>query len=110
MEITEKNNTVRTATFEILTSLSSLEQLIYSAYYDQDNVAGNPRIGWVLVIKVVDLSDFAQEDVQVNAVALKSVWAKNWNQITASQTSVNQLEDAIASVRSSVKSELQSLQ
>ena len=36
MEVSENNNNMRTASFEMLKNLSSLEQLIYSAYYDDD--------------------------------------------------------------------------
>ena len=49
MEVSEKNNNIRTASFEILINLSSLEQLVYAAYYDDDLKEGNPRKGWVTV-------------------------------------------------------------
>ena len=41
MEVSENNNNIRTASFEMLINLSSLEQLVYSAYYDNDLKEGN---------------------------------------------------------------------
>ena len=43
MEVTEENSNIRTASFEVLLTLSSLEQLVYSAHYDGDEQEGNPH-------------------------------------------------------------------
>ena len=42
LEVTEDNSNIRTTAFEVLTELAELQQLIYSAHYDHDMVAGNP--------------------------------------------------------------------
>jgi len=42
MEVSEENSNIRTACFEMLINLSSLEQLIYAAHYDADKDEGNP--------------------------------------------------------------------
>ena len=77
LEVTEDNNNVRTAAFEVLIRLSALEQLIYSAHYDQNPVEGNPRKGWVMIGLVVDLSALISPSVEKRAVQLKDRWAES---------------------------------
>ena len=78
MEVSEENNNTRTACFEILINLSSLEQLVYTAHYDGDLQEGSPRKGWVIVGLVNDLSALADESVQQETVVLKTVWSGHW--------------------------------
>ena len=110
MEASEKNNNIRTASFEILITLSSLEQLVYAAYYDGDKKEGNPRIGWINVGLINDLSILTNEQVQNKANVLNDVWSENWQAIANSQASVNQIVTAIDNVRYEIKLLLNSLE
>jgi len=110
MEISEENNTTRTACFEILINLSSLEQLIYTAHYDGDINEGSPRKGWVTVGLIVDLSALTDEAVSEESLALKKVWSTNWNTMATSRESVDQIVKAIDSVRNQIKDLLGSLE
>jgi len=110
MEVSEENNTIRTACFEILINLSSLEQLIYTAYYDGDTKEGSPRKGWVKVGLIVDLSALTGDAVKKKAIALKEVWSTNWNTIATSKDSVDNIVQAIDSVRTEIKHLLSSLE
>ena len=110
MEASEKNNNIRTASFEILITLSSLEQLVYAAYYDGDKKEGNPRIGWINVGLINDLSILTNEKAKRKATVLNDVWAENWQEIANSQTSVNQIVKAIDNVRDEIKLLLYSLE
>jgi hypothetical protein len=110
MEVSEENNTIRTACFEILTNLSSLEQLIYTAYYDGDSKEGSPRKGWVKVGLITDLSALADDAVQTRSTQLKAVWSDNWSTISTSQASVDKMVNAIDSVRVEIKRLLDSLE
>lgn len=110
MEASEQNNNVRTACFEMLVNLSDLEQLIYSAYYDQDEDAGSPRKGWVTVGLIVDLSSLSNEDVERAAVNLKIVWSSEWSQMSEEQSSVDQMVVAIDNVRLEIKNLLNGLE
>jgi hypothetical protein len=110
MEVSEENNTTRTACFEILINLSSLEQLIYTAYYDGDEKEGSPRKGWVLVGLITDLSALTDDAVQQEAVALNEVWSRSWSSIATSQASVDSTVVAIDAVRAGIKHLLATLE
>ncbi len=109
MEVSENNNNMRTASFEMLKNLSALEQLVYSAYYDNDIKEGNPRKGWVIVGLINDLSVLTNEDVKAKTTELKDVWSVNWETITTSQQTVDNIIGSIDSVRDEIKSLLKSL-
>ncbi|MFK8067285.1 MAG: hypothetical protein AB8D52_03490 [Gammaproteobacteria bacterium] len=110
MEVTEENSNNRTACFEMLLELSSLEQLVYAAHYDKDTQEGNPRKGWVKVGLINDLSVLTTTSVENQADKLKEIWAVNWDKMTDDQNSVDQIVKAIDSVREEIKLTLSSLE
>lgn len=110
MEVSEQNNTIRTACFEILVKLSSLEQLIYTAHYDNDLIAGSPRKGWVMVGLISDLSTLTDASVQKKSTALKAAWSANWETMVSNSDSVETLVTAIDAVRLEIKQLLNSLE
>ena len=109
MEVSEENNNIRTACFEILIELSALEQLVYTAHYDGDLKEGSPRKGWVKVGLVGDLSVLTSESVERQAASLKKVWSEHWNTMTNNTDSVDRIVNAIDAVRSEIKLVLSSL-
>ena len=76
LEVTERNSSRREASFESLLQLAELEQLVFAAHYDQDAVAGNPRVGWVKVGLLVDLSESIDEPAERAALDLKETWSR----------------------------------
>ena len=110
MEVSEENNTIRTACFEMLINLSSLEQLIYTAYYDGDIKEGSPRKGWVTVNLIADLSALTDDAVKRESFALKEIWAINWSTMATSKDSVDKMVKAIDSARAEIKRLLSSLE
>lgn len=110
MEASERNNNIRTASFEMLKELSALEQLIYTAHYDSDLKEGSPRKGWVKVGLIVDLSMLTSSEVSEQASLLKQNWSDNWSSISTEKQSVDQIVIAIDSVRSEIQILLGSLQ
>jgi len=110
MEVSEENNNIRTACFEILLELSSLEQLIYTAHYDSDLKEGSPRKGWVKVGLIADLSVLTTDSVERHAATLKDVWSAHWSTMINNRDSVDQIVRAIDSVRSEIKLVLSSLE
>lgn len=110
MEVSEQNNTIRTASFEILVELSELEQLIYTAHYDRDLVSGSPRKAWVKVGLITNLSVLTSAGVNTSAEALKKTWAENWQVIAKDKDSVVQVVDAIDTVRQQIQQLLNSLE
>ena len=110
MEVTEENSNIRTASFEVLLTLSSLEQLVYSAHYDGDEQEGNPRKRWVKVGLIKDLSMLTTDSVQAQAAALKTVWTDNWATMMDDRHSADQIVSAIDSTRTELKRVLTSLE
>lgn len=110
MEVTEENNNIRTACFEILLNLASLEQLIYTAHYDDDFKEGSPRKGWVLVGLISDLSALTDKAVMAESAKLKASWSENWNKIGRDQQAVDDIIAMIDSEREQIKRLLSSLE
>jgi len=110
LEVSEDNNNIRTATFEVLTELAKFQQLIYSAHYDQNTVAGNPRNGWVKVGLIVDLSTLIDESVTKSALVLKESWSANWESIPDSRNVTDMLVSDIEKVRFEIKKTLKNLE
>lgn len=110
MEVSEENNNIRTACFEILLELSSLEQLIYIAHYDGDIKEGSPRKGWVKVGLIADLSVLTTDSVERQTAILKKVWSEHWATMINNRDSVDQIVKAIDSARSEIKLVLSSLE
>ncbi len=103
MEVSEENNNVRTATFEVLSHLGELEHIILSAHYDNDLIEGNPRKGWVKVGLVVDLSALISSDVADKAVIVKTVWANSWHLMRTEEAVVTELVTKIDDTRMAIK-------
>jgi len=110
LEISEDNNNIRTAAFEVLTELAEFQQLIYSAHYDQDMVAGNPRNGWVKIGLIVDLSSLISESVTEKSLVLHKNWSSNWGCIQSSRSTTDKLVNDIDKVRIEIKQALKYLE
>lgn len=110
MEVSEDNNNIRTAAFEMLLVLAEFEQVIYAAHYDQDKENGNPRLGWVKVGLAYDLSMLVGSSVEQKVIELREVWQETWSTVAASREDTDRLVDAISEVREEIKSVLKSLE
>lgn len=110
MELSEQNNTIRTASFEILVALSELEQLIYTAHYDGNLIEGSPRKGWVKVGLVDDLSRLTAPSIELQADKLTKTWSANWDKIGNNDSSVMSVVTTIDKVRTEIKRVLKSLE
>ncbi|KZX59585.1 hypothetical protein A3709_14980 [Halioglobus sp. HI00S01] len=109
LEVTEHNNNVREASFELLLQLAELEQVVYAAHYDRDLNRGSPRDGWVKVGLINDLSGSCSEAVVASAAALKSVWSANWAEVAEERTAADAVVAAIDGVRAEVRAVLADL-
>ncbi|ALU46055.1 hypothetical protein [Pseudoalteromonas rubra] len=103
LEVSEQNNNIRTACFEMLRELAQLEQLIYIAHYDQDKAQGSPRKGWVSVGLINDFSYLTNSELQQSATTLRATWADNWQNIYASTQAVDLVVKDIDTVRADIK-------
>ncbi|QLE84906.1 MULTISPECIES: hypothetical protein [Shewanella] len=110
MEISEHNNTMRAASFELLLQLSELEAIVYAAHYDKDPIGGNPRKGWIKVNLVFDLSMITTVPLQQQSQQLKNVWQQHWSSMAQDQQSASAIITEIDNSRASVRQLLASLQ
>ena len=110
MELSEDNNNIRTAAFEVLLQLSELEQVIYAAHYDKNTQEGSPRKGWVKVGLIDDLSVLISPQVKIDTLQLKTLWNENWQEIMQSEQDTQQLVSQIDKVRISLKQALKNLE
>lgn len=110
LEQSEENNIVRDASFQVLTELAEFEQVLYANHYDNNPVEGSPRLGWVKIGLVTDLSMLISEDVAATAISLKSNWSSNWQNVSDDNASVDALVADIDEVRAAVKTRLHELE
>ena len=103
LEQSEINSNVRTSSFEMLKELANLEQIVYASYYEKDPIAGNPRIGWVKVGIIVDLSMIASKKSDLKTNILYKSWQKNWPTISNDEDSANNIIKGIELVRSEIR-------
>ena len=103
LEVSEDNSNIRTASFEVLKELAELEQIIFTRHYDKDIQKGNPRIGWVKIGLILDLSMLISPEVNAKAENLKATWSNGWALIAADRSIVDQLSNSIDEVRAEIK-------
>ncbi|WP_100658114.1 hypothetical protein [Alteromonas flava] len=109
LEVTEDNNTIREAAFEVLVLLSELEQNIYALHYDNNAEEGSPRIGWVKVGLIHELSALISPEVESQTSELKQHWNEHWDKIQQHNTSVELILARADAVRAEIKHQLQTL-
>lgn len=109
LEVSEDNNNIRTAAFEVLKELAALELLIYAGHYDKDPNLGNPRKGWVKVGLIVDLSSLINPPVKVKTENLKATWSSHWSTFSNSKESTNLLINDIETIRKEIELTLKNL-
>lgn len=110
MEITEYNNNVRSASFELLLQLSELESIVYAAHYDKDPVQGNPRQGWVKVNLIADLSMITEPEIAVAAKELQQSWQESWQKLENDEASAKAVISSIDDTRAHVRQLLKQLE
>lgn len=109
LEVSEENTTIRTAAFEVFNHLAEFEQIIYTAHYDQNPTLGNPRLAWVKVGVIVDLSMLISSDTEQQAIDLKSLWQSTWQKVAGEEKAVDALIIEIDQLRTLIKNELAQL-
>jgi len=100
-ERNEVNNNMRVASFELLSTLSELKELVYLGHYDHDTQRGNPRIGWTYVVTLGDLGELLPEPLPQKTRQLNQVWSDNWEGVGSNQSNVDKIDAAIDELRTS---------
>jgi hypothetical protein len=109
-DVTEQNSNIRTASFEMLLTLASLEQLVYGLHYDKNDTAGTARDGWVKVGLIEDLSMLTPHVITDKTHILKITWNENWGTMIDKNQSAENIVAAIHAVRVEISNTLQRLE
>jgi hypothetical protein len=108
-ERTEHNRTIRQASFQMLTSLGELQEVVYHAHYDHDANRGNPRTGWVQVQTINDFSAAMPAPMPALAHELLEKWRDHFEALGVHDADAEAISDVIDRCRASVVTALKAL-
>ena len=108
-ERSEHNRTIRQASFQLLTALGEMQQVIYHAHYDRDVARGNPRTGWVYVATISDFSMTMPEPVPTRAHELLEAWRDHWERLGTDEADADAVSEAVERCRAAVVARLKTL-
>ena len=110
-EKSETNRNHRQAAFEILSKLNQLQQVVFHRRYDNDAIdKGNPRLGWTIVLTIVDLSELLEPPMPEKAQMLRATWGSNWEDLGDEQLSVDTVLGSVDMMRGETLHLLRSLE
>ncbi len=108
-ERSERNRTIRQASFQMLTSLAEMQQIVYHAHYDRDTVRGSPRTGWVYVDTISDFSSALPAPVPGCAADLLSAWRDHWEALGVHDADAEAISNSVDRCRVAVLGVLKAL-
>ena len=108
-ELTESNRNIRRAGFEMMVHVAELQRIAYLAHFDQDEVGGNPRKGWVEVLVIKDLAAFMPATEQVRSEKLYAAWNDNWSRLGEDDLAIAAIDVAINELRMDIVRTLDAL-
>ncbi|MGC1879022.1 MAG: hypothetical protein WA347_04450 [Rhabdochlamydiaceae bacterium] len=109
-EISEKNQNLRVAGIEILKNLGHLQIVVNYAYFQSDNMLGNPFLGWGYIALVSDLSQLMPDPVPKTIQKLVTVWGEEANHLKTSEEAANRVSMQVDTSREEVLKLIRSLQ
>ncbi len=109
MEVTEDNENVRTAAFEVLTNIAELEQIIFAIHYDKNPDKGNPRDGWAKLGLIYDLCSMISKQSMTLCEQVKLSWQRNWPDIEASNEATEVVIADLEALRLQIRQDLKQL-
>ena len=108
-ERTELNRNLRVAGFELLTEIGSLQQVVFYAHFQPGDTRGDPRMGWVDVLTIVDLAELMPAEVQRDAQSLNEAWQADWSSLGEEPGAHQRIDTAIDALRQTTLAELRKL-
>ena len=101
-ERSEHNRTIRQASFQLLSALGEMQQVVFHAHYDHDALRGNPRTGWVHVATINDFSATMPAPVPARAQELLNAWRDHWERLGSDDADAEAISDAVDRCRAAV--------
>lgn len=108
-ERSEHNRTIRQASFQLLSALGEMQQVVFHAHYDHDAQRGNPRTGWVYVATINDFSATMPAPVPARAQELLAAWRDHWERLGTDDAEAEAVSDALDRCRAAVVAAVKSL-
>lgn len=109
-EKSEYNRNQRQASFEAITKLGELRELVYHLHYDQDTVGDDAaRTGWATVFTIRDLTQVLEEPLPTAASSLHRTWAEHWDDLGSDSAGKSAIEAEIDAMRDITLKMLQEL-
>ena len=108
-ERSEHNRNIRQASFQLLSALGEMQQVVYHAHYDHDAVRGSPRTGWVHVASISDFSSTMPAPVRARSAELQAAWRDHWEQLGQTDADAEAISDAVDRCRAAVVAVLHTL-
>lgn len=108
-EVTERNRNVRVAGIEMLKEIGSLQQVVFYAHFAEGDARGDPRMGWVDVFTISDLSVVMPPDVARDAAALRSAWERDAEGLVDDEDAFRRIDGSIEQLRRTTVAALKSL-
>lgn len=98
-EITERNRNLRTAGFELLAEIGSLQQVVFYAHFNAGDARGDARMGWADVLTIEDLAALMPPEVGRDAAALRETWQSGWTGLGTRDEDHRRIDAAIDRLR-----------
>lgn len=108
-ENTEHNRNIRSAEFEILKDLASLQEVVDYAHFRKDRQKGDQTRGLTYVLAIHDLSRLTPAPVASSGDQLLKAWREHGERIEDSLDDVSALSEQILATRTTVIESLRSL-
>ncbi|WP_251359797.1 hypothetical protein [Kangiella sp. TOML190] len=113
-DTTETNRNLRTASFELIRELGKLQNTTNQLHYAQSQNAALTQEqfiqGWGHVALIEDLSALLPQDIESQALDLKTQWQTHHQQLGQQQNAETQISLAISNTRQKVRALLHSLE
>ena len=106
-QLNQANQTARSAGFELLKSLNTLQMIVDTGRYTPEQ-APNYIAGWTEILLVEDMASFVSLDVDNSAQDLHTLWQKEFEHLDQNRSNVL-LTQAIKKTRNSLKSAIRDL-
>lgn len=108
-ELTEKNRTLRLASFEILKNLGELQIVVNQSFYQSNSTLAIPFLGWGNIALISDMSELLPPPIPEATVELVKIWGKDWNKIKSEEESVARISNEIDKTRQVVLKTIKTL-
>ena len=108
-ERTEANRTVRAASFEMLTQLAGLQQVVLFGRFLPDDQRGDTTTGWAYVLATRDFAYPMPPEVREQAAALHASWSTHFDDLASDAAAYQAIDQQIEATKAAILGALAAL-